>query len=406
MARIFLSYSRTDEAFARQLATSLSELGADVWIDLEDIPVGMKWSRAIQEGLDVSDVLLVIISPESMASHNVEDEWQYYLDQKKPVIPLLLKPTKLHFQLSRIQYISFERQSYDKALRQLHTELGRKGVHLDPLPRGRTATQQVARVSLPSAPAASPSGRQLPVMWLALGAALLIVGVGLGIFLSNPNRTSDATTQPPGEPTTEINPTATPEEPTPDDLSQQSLSQQQQLPTTDPYSQSQLNQGNNAVFDDGDIQFSYPAGWLVERDNSQGSNDYLIASSESLLDVWKNPQDRRAANIPDGQFAALIVPNISSGTSNLNAHDMVASFMDSLAQTENFTFGDITESRVPSGTVTSVVGADTTYHTIEIMLIDPPASDYGVMLIMGWAAEDQTVNFVTGLEVIANSLMF
>src|SRR4026207_2485130 len=122
MAHIFISYSRTDEVFARQLATSLSQLGADVWIDIEDIPVGMKWSRAIQEGLDVSDVLLVVISPESMASHNVEDEWQYYLDQKKPVIPLLLTPTKLHFQLSRIQYVDFHRQAYDKSLRQLHAE--------------------------------------------------------------------------------------------------------------------------------------------------------------------------------------------------------------------------------------------------------------------------------------------
>src|SRR5262245_58227367 len=56
MARIFISYSRKDEAFSRRLAASLSQLGADVWIDVEDIPSGMKWSRAIQEGLDVSDV--------------------------------------------------------------------------------------------------------------------------------------------------------------------------------------------------------------------------------------------------------------------------------------------------------------------------------------------------------------
>jgi hypothetical protein len=49
MARIFISYSRVDEAFARQLAKTLSEYGADVWIDVEDIPAGMKWSSAIQQ---------------------------------------------------------------------------------------------------------------------------------------------------------------------------------------------------------------------------------------------------------------------------------------------------------------------------------------------------------------------
>jgi hypothetical protein len=36
--RIFISYSRHDEDFARRLATSLSDMGADVWIDVEDIP--------------------------------------------------------------------------------------------------------------------------------------------------------------------------------------------------------------------------------------------------------------------------------------------------------------------------------------------------------------------------------
>lgn len=53
MARVFISYSRKDEAFARWLAASLSQLGADVWIDIEDIPAGMKWSSAIQQGLDL-----------------------------------------------------------------------------------------------------------------------------------------------------------------------------------------------------------------------------------------------------------------------------------------------------------------------------------------------------------------
>jgi hypothetical protein len=75
MARIFLSYSRKDEPFARRLAAALSNMGADIWIDVEDIPAGMKWSSAIQQGLDEGDLLIVVITPDSMASRNVEDEW-------------------------------------------------------------------------------------------------------------------------------------------------------------------------------------------------------------------------------------------------------------------------------------------------------------------------------------------
>ncbi len=132
MARIFVSYSRRDEAFGRQLAGSLSNMGADVWIDIEDIPVGMKWSSAIQQGLDAGQLLIVVISPDSMASRNVEDEWQYYLDQGKPVIPVLLRPAKIHFQLNRLQYIDFHGQDYGQAIGQLYAELRSNGLQLEP----------------------------------------------------------------------------------------------------------------------------------------------------------------------------------------------------------------------------------------------------------------------------------
>ena len=107
MPDVFISYSRKDEKFARRLATSLSRLSFDVWIDVEDIPAGMKWSTAIQQGLKTSEVMIVIISPDSMASNNAEDEWQYFLDQGRPVIPVFWRPTEIHFQLHRIQYILY-----------------------------------------------------------------------------------------------------------------------------------------------------------------------------------------------------------------------------------------------------------------------------------------------------------
>jgi formylglycine-generating enzyme required for sulfatase activity len=130
MTRIFVSYSRMDETFARQLAASLAQMGADIWMDIEDIPAGLKWSSAIQQGLDAAEVMIVLISPESMASRNVEDEWQYFLDNSKPVIPVLLRQAKIHFQLSRIQYIDFLHQPYDVGMERLKYELARRGFPL------------------------------------------------------------------------------------------------------------------------------------------------------------------------------------------------------------------------------------------------------------------------------------
>ena len=131
--KIFISYSRHNEAFARKLAIWLNDtLGVGVWIDVDDIPVGIKWSAAIQDGLDNCEVMVVIITPSAMKSVNVEDEWQYFLDQDKPVVPILLKTAPIPYQLRRIQYIDFSvRDERNDAQRKLITELRR---HLIPMP--------------------------------------------------------------------------------------------------------------------------------------------------------------------------------------------------------------------------------------------------------------------------------
>lgn len=133
MDQVFISYSRTDEAFARKLAAWISKtLDIEIWIDIDDIPPGMKWSQAIQQGLDLCQVMIVIITPDSMASRNVEDEWQYFLDSRKPIIPLLLKSADVPFQLRRIQYIDFSvKDDYPESLRQLVYDLRHK---LSPTP--------------------------------------------------------------------------------------------------------------------------------------------------------------------------------------------------------------------------------------------------------------------------------
>ncbi|MBA3871609.1 MAG: SUMF1/EgtB/PvdO family nonheme iron enzyme [Anaerolineae bacterium] len=139
--RIFISYARIDEPFARQLATALSQANADVWLDVDDIPAGMNWSSAIQQGLNQCDLMLAIISPEAMASPNVENEWQWYLDNHKPVIPILWRDAQRHFQLNRLQYINFKDQPFDNAFSQLTGEINRRtGGAILPVPSTQVAS--------------------------------------------------------------------------------------------------------------------------------------------------------------------------------------------------------------------------------------------------------------------------
>jgi hypothetical protein len=148
MTQVFISYSRKDEVFARRVAQSLTEQGINVWMDIEDIHIGSKWSSAIQQGLDSSDLLCVILSPASMESSNVEDEFTYFLDQKKPVIPVYWKPCKVHFQLGRVQYIDFYSNPYEMALPLLLAEIDKRKAEAPARPAQPSPTLRVEKLTV------------------------------------------------------------------------------------------------------------------------------------------------------------------------------------------------------------------------------------------------------------------
>ncbi len=199
MVRIFISYSRKNEDIARRLATDLDALGADIWIDVDDIPAGMNWSSAIQQGLDSCEVMILIISPESMASVNVENEWQYFLDHKHPVIPVLWQPTRVHFQLHRLQYIDFHTQPYASGLAQLHAVLRRIGLRLAPL----SATGASVQPSLPQKPL-PVRGEKFPRAYIAIGAVIALIMIAAIIILASNSVLGGSENKPSVTPTTQI----------------------------------------------------------------------------------------------------------------------------------------------------------------------------------------------------------
>ena len=153
MTQAFISYSHKDIPFAARLADALEALGVHPWIDRHGIQAGDRWSTSIQEGLDTCEVLIVILSPESMASSNVEDEWQYFIDQGKPLLPVLLRPAKIHFQLSRKQYVDFHGQAFEPALDQLVQAFLQQGL---PVPGADGDPATVVKTRPPAESLATP----------------------------------------------------------------------------------------------------------------------------------------------------------------------------------------------------------------------------------------------------------
>jgi len=119
----FFSYSREDSGFALRLAADLKAAGANVWLDQLDIQPGQRWARAVQDALNNAQRVLVILSPTSVDSTNVEDEVNFALEEHKTVIPIFFRDCKVPFQLRPFQYIDF-RTDYDRGLKLMLGTLG------------------------------------------------------------------------------------------------------------------------------------------------------------------------------------------------------------------------------------------------------------------------------------------
>jgi hypothetical protein len=110
MAYAFISYARHDREIARKLAKDLSEQGVDVWSDM-DISVGSNWADEISRALDKAAVVLVLITPYSMRSQYVFNEWSTALRQSRRVLPVLaggISFDELPSELASIQGIDLD----------------------------------------------------------------------------------------------------------------------------------------------------------------------------------------------------------------------------------------------------------------------------------------------------------
>lgn len=103
--KIFISYSRVDKETVLKIVEALSDYDITFWMDVRNIPHGSNWDMEVQRGLDGSDLMLIMLSPDSVASQNVADEWNYFLTKDKPVIPVVIRPCDIPFRLARRQYV-------------------------------------------------------------------------------------------------------------------------------------------------------------------------------------------------------------------------------------------------------------------------------------------------------------
>lgn len=95
MPKVFISYARADLNYAQALEQVLHADTVEVWRDQHSLYGGELWPKKIGEAIADCEVVLLLWSEHSAASHFVEFEWTTALALKKAIIPLLLDETTL-----------------------------------------------------------------------------------------------------------------------------------------------------------------------------------------------------------------------------------------------------------------------------------------------------------------------
>lgn len=73
LTSIFISCARADSPFVDRLEADLHRQGFAPWLDRRGLAGGRQWRRELQGAVDLCQVLLVLLSPDAVASPYVQN---------------------------------------------------------------------------------------------------------------------------------------------------------------------------------------------------------------------------------------------------------------------------------------------------------------------------------------------
>jgi hypothetical protein len=169
--RIFISYSRPKIDVARKIYRKLRKAQFDPWLDVEDLPCGAEWKPAIEHELQDADLMLVLLSEESITrngflQHEILEALKVSTN-KAPgrlyLLPVRLEQCAIHQRLAGFNHIDlFEDSGWKRLMIQLKElrDTNQVELELGPAPASSPQSPTAANV-LPLRPRRKPP---LPIM--------------------------------------------------------------------------------------------------------------------------------------------------------------------------------------------------------------------------------------------------
>ena len=91
--KVFITHSHGNRPLVRQVVKTLKQAGLDVWDDEYDTYPGDNWAKVTGEALEQSDAMVVLITPDALASVIVHRDVGFALSNiqfEYRVIPVLV----------------------------------------------------------------------------------------------------------------------------------------------------------------------------------------------------------------------------------------------------------------------------------------------------------------------------
>jgi hypothetical protein len=107
-ARVFISYSRKDMAFADRLDAALKKRGINPLIDRTDIYVFEDWWQRIESLIVQADTVVFVMSPDSVSSHVCKKEVEFAASRNKRLAPIQIRPVDTAIVPDALERCNFE----------------------------------------------------------------------------------------------------------------------------------------------------------------------------------------------------------------------------------------------------------------------------------------------------------
>lgn len=205
---IFISYAHKDSDTVLRIMSALQLEGYRIWYDDGIIP-GSEWPENIAMHLNDASMVIAMISPNSMASHNCRREINFALSKQKPFLSVILEPTEMslgmEMQLSAQNIVMRHNYSnWDEFIAKIMLCPGLEPCHISDkeereryVPRGMQMESQAAPFVY-GAPAAAPAPekkKKNPLVLICAVLGLCVAVLGAMMFMGKDTPNADAASQ-------------------------------------------------------------------------------------------------------------------------------------------------------------------------------------------------------------------